>query len=315
MKEIAFLQLMLTKGIGDVALKKIMSYIIEHPNNSFETLIQEPNVLMNVINCKESICASVLDNRDNASTLWTLLQEQGIDIVLETDSCYPQQLKDTLGKDAPSALFIKGNRALLKNIAVGFCGSRKVSAKGVSITALCAKQLSEKQVTVVSGYAAGTDLAAHRAAMTNNGNTIFVLAEGILSAKIKSEIKGCLTKENHLFVSQFLPNSIWNAGNAMKRNSVIIGLSRAMILVESGMSGGTFAAGEETLRRAKPLFVIDFAKPDVSAEANPYFINKGGQPIRGKQGVPRLQEVFNRVVSVLKPKEDLGALSQLQLNI
>lgn len=315
MKEIAFLQLMLTKGIGDVSLKKIMLYIIEHPNNSFETIVQEPNILMNILNCNDSVCASVLDNKDNANRLWAALQAQEVDMVLETDSCYPQQLKDTLGKDAPPVLFVKGNRKLLKNIAVGFCGSRKVSAKGISITSLCAQQLSEKQITIVSGYAAGTDLAAHRAAMTNNGNTIFVLAEGILSVKIKSEIKGCITQENHLFISQFLPNSIWNAGNAMKRNSVIIGLSRAMILVESSMSGGTFAAGEETLRRAKPLFVIDFAKPDVSAEANPYFIHKGGQPIRGKQGIPHLQEVFNRVVSSLKVKEDMGILNQLQLNM
>jgi len=52
-----------------------------------------------------------------------------------------------------------------------------------------------------------------------------------------------------------------------------------MILVESGLTGGTFAAGEETLKRNRPLFVIDFADPGPSAEANPHFINHGGMPI------------------------------------
>lgn len=61
----------------------------------------------------------------------------------------------------------------------------------------------------------------------------------------------------------------------MKRNSTIIGLSDAMILVESGLSGGTFAAGEETLKRSRPLFVVDFASPEASAEANPFFIERG----------------------------------------
>lgn len=78
----------------------------------------------------------------------------------------------------------------------------------------------------------------------------------------------------------------------MKRNSVIIGLSRAMILVESGKTGGTFAAGEEALRTGCPLFVIDFSKPELSAEANPYFIQAGGYPIRGKNGIPNLNRVF-----------------------
>lgn len=55
----------------------------------------------------------------------------------------------------------------------------------------------------------------------------------------------------------------------MKRNLVIIGLSNAMILVESGERGGTFAAGEDTLKVNLPLFVIDFEKPEVSAKANP----------------------------------------------
>ena len=78
----------------------------------------------------------------------------------------------------------------------------------------------------------------------------------------------------------------------MKRNSTIIGLSDAMILVESGLTGGTFAAGEETLKRKRPLFVIDFAEPGPSAEANPYFIKQGGMPVRGnREGVPSLDKV------------------------
>jgi len=81
----------------------------------------------------------------------------------------------------------------------------------------------------------------------------------------------------------------------MKRNSVIIGLSEAMILVESGKSGGTFAAGNETLTTRRPLFVVDFAQPEISAEANPYFISRGGKPIRGrgKAGIPNLSEVYS----------------------
>ena len=69
----------------------------------------------------------------------------------------------------------------------------------------------------------------------------------------------------------------------MRRNSVIIGLSRAMILVESGKTGGTFAAGEEALRVGCPLFVIDFAQPEVPQRQIHNFIAAGGKPIKRQE--------------------------------
>ena len=104
----------------------------------------------------------------------------------------------------------------------------------------------------------------------------------------------------------------------MRRNSVIIGLSRAMILVESGKTGGTFAAGEEALRVGCPLFVIDFAQPEVSAEANPYFISAGGMPIRGKNGIPNISKVVEAAKrdqrSEIQPFS-LSDIQQLKFNI
>jgi len=142
-------------------------------------------------------------------------------------------------------------------------------------------------------------------ALQNNGRTIFVVAEGLLKTKIKKDIHSYVTDDNHIFISQFTPEMSWNAGNAMRRNKTIIGLSEAMILIESGKSGGTFAAGNQTLLLRRPLFVIDFEKPEVSAEANPYFISHGGLPIRGKQGIPNLNDVFKTVQSnTLKTKEN-----------
>ena len=45
-------------------------------------------------------------------------------------------------------------------------------------------------ITVISGYAAGTDLAAHKSALENGGNTVFVLAEGILRySKVLDAVK------------------------------------------------------------------------------------------------------------------------------
>lgn len=291
---IGMLQFALAKGIGDATIKKAISFLKEN-KCSWEELCNSYDLLSISIGLKDEVIENIDLSRPKAEELSNKLSKNNVEILIESEIDYPKFLKTMLREKCPPILFVKGNISLLNSAAVGFCGSRKVSAKGISITRECAYQLSKKGITVISGYAAGTDLAAHRAALESGGNTIFVLSEGILKAYEKKEIKSLLNDSNHVFVSQFMPELSWNAGNAMKRNSTIIGLSQSMILVESGKSGGTFAAGEESLKANCPLFVIDFAKPEVSAEANPYFISKGGIPIRGKQGIPNLSEVFKCV--------------------
>lgn len=293
MKDTSILQFTLARGVGEATIKKILQYT-EKNHLTCDELVSAPD-LMAALGLKEDVVNSVMGSKSQAEKLADDLYCKGVVILTENETDYPQQLKNKLGKTCPPLLFVKGNKELLNSVSVGFCGSRRASEKGLSIAADCSKQLAERKITVVSGYASGTDMAAHKSSLMNGGNTVLVLAEGILRSSIKKDIQSYLGERNHVFISQFMPNTTWNAGNAMRRNSTIIGLSRAMILVESGKIGGTFAAGEEALRVGCPLFVIDFSKPEVSAEANPYFIEKGGMPIRGKKGIPNLEKVFRAI--------------------
>lgn len=306
------LQLMLAKGIGDAAIKRILHFASQNSKYTLRYLCENLNETGRIFNFKAATLESIQLNAEYAQKLVAELSKHEIEIISEIDDRYPTQLRETLGVQCPPVLFAQGNLDLLFTKSVGFCGSRKVSPKGIGITEQCAQQLVQKGITVVSGYASGTDLAAHTSAINNGGNTVFVLAEGILRFSKKQAVRNLLTPQNHLYVSQFLPDAQWNAGNAMKRNAIIIGLSKAMILVESGKTGGTFAAGEETLARHLPLFVIDYAQPEVSAEANPYFISRGGMPIRGSKGIPNLEKVFSVVdTSAYAP----GSYEQLSLNL
>ena len=303
----SMLQFALARGIGEVSIKKAITFI-ESNNLSWDDFIQDHNLLCH-FGLNNNVITNISATKSQAYSLYEELELSGVKVLAESDKAYPQYLKKMLQEKCPSMLFVSGNIDLLNSISVGFCGSRKASAKGISIAADCSRQLTKENITVVSGYAAGTDLAAHKAALENGGNTVFVLAEGILRYFPKREIRDYLNSSNHVFISQFMPKTTWNAGNAMRRNSVIIGLSRAMILVESGKTGGTFAAGEEALRVGCPLFVIDFAQPEVSAEANPYFLAAGGKPIRGKNGVPNIAKVLDAA-----RKDTRAELQALPLN-
>jgi DNA processing protein len=288
-------QFITTKGVGEKTIKRAVAFMGDNPEYGWDALCASRDILIGGLKLNAKIADAVTANGDYATVLSEKLSRNGIEILLENSTEYPEKLISVLGEECPSFLFIKGNAELLNAPSLGFCGSRHTSQKGLEIASNCAKQIVSKDLTVISGYANGTDLAVHKSALANDGATIFVVAEGLLNVKVKSDVDGLLFPDNHLFVSQFTPEMLWNAGSAMRRNSVIIGLSEAMILVESGLSGGTFAAGNETLKKGKPLFVVDFEKPEVSAEANPFFISRGGFPIRGKNGVPNLNKVFETI--------------------
>ena len=160
------------------------------------------------------------------------LPRQGL--LLKGDNGYPDGLVAVLGRDAPSRVSWLGNLALLEQPALGFCGSRKATEKGLEAAADCAAQAAEIGIVVVSGYAAGVDASAHFQALANGGSTIIVLPEGISFFRVRAELKPVWSWGNVLVISQFQDDERWQSFRAMARNKVIIGLSDAMIVIEAG---------------------------------------------------------------------------------
>jgi DNA protecting protein DprA len=286
------LQLVTARGIGDVFIRRFADFVLRYGESDGFRIVNSVKELSAVFGINATLQESIVNAQCDAELLLKKLEREKIGVVWLADSRYPKCLKSILGKDAPSILFYRGNFELCDMLSVGFCGSRNASEKGLTITKDCVSQMIQRNIVIVSGYARGVDMTAHCSALREKGKTIIVLAEGLFHFAEKQEIKGLLDSENHLIVSQFSPNAVWNGRNAMCRNSTIIAFSDAMVLIESRLQGGTYAAGKECLRRHHPLFVIDFAKPDNSATANFEFIKNGGLPIRSKGGKPNLERLF-----------------------
>jgi DNA processing protein len=188
---------------------------------------------------------------------------------------YTSKLENELGSAAPKTIYTWGNFDLLNKPAVAIIGSRDVTEKGLEVTADVAAQIAELGWVVVSGHARGVDATAHRVALENNAGTIIVLPQGMNDFKLRSELRQYAKRDNLLVISEFPMNATWNVGYAMQRNRTIIGLSDAMVLVESRTEGGTFNAGKTALQYHQPLFVVTFEDTSKSNAGNEYFIKNG----------------------------------------
>jgi DNA protecting protein DprA len=203
------------------------------------------------------------------------LTDKDIRVFKKDDEDYPKRLREFLGATTPETIYVWGNLELMDKPSVGFCGSRDVTEKGLEVTADVAAQIAELGWVVVSGHARGVDATAHRVALENNAGTIIVLPQGMNDFKLRSELRQYAKRDNLLVISEFPMNARWNVGYAMRRNRTIIGLSDAMVLVESRTEGGTFNAGKTALQYHQSLFVVTFEDTSKSNAGNEYFIQRG----------------------------------------
>ena len=170
---------------------------------------------------------------------------------------YPSCLKNIF--KPPFVLFYKGNIDLLndsgKRIAV--VGSRENSDYGKESTKLIIEGLTKKEVTIVSGLAKGIDSIAHQSTLSNNGNTIAVIGNGlnITYPKENTQLYKDI-EEKGLIISEYPPNVMPNSTNFPKRNRILAGISDGVVVIEAKEKSGTMNTVSHALENGKPIFCI-----------------------------------------------------------
>ena len=249
--------------------------------------------------------AALPESRERVKRHWDDLQGKNVHVLSIVDAEYPESLRGSLGEHAPVLLLCTGNLNLLNRVAVGFCGSREASDKGIATASNSAKMLSLKGINVVSGFAAGVDMNAHYSALASGGTTTVVLAEGILRFRVKKEIRDVWDESRTLVVSEFGPNLPWSVSHAMQRNKTICGLSSAMILIEARTTGGSIQAGRDCLKLGLPLFAAVYEGAPASASGNAELLNHGATRLMKSRStdLPNIRPILN---AISKPLEVNG---------
>lgn len=194
---------------------------------------------------------------------------------------YPGLLADI--PEPPRRLFVAGDPAVLSLPSLAISGSRRATPYGRNMAARFAALAANAGLAIVTGGARGVDSVATKAALDVGAKVAVVLAGGIDKPYPQENIE--------------LFQSVVNAGGAVvseqewdfdpvpylfrKRNRVITGLSRALLVVEAGLPSGSFAAAEYARDAGRPVWAVPGAITCDNAAGTNRLIYHGATPIIG----------------------------------
>jgi DNA processing protein len=180
-----------------------------------------------------------------------------IQTLFYTDPLFPSRLKNL--RDAPIMLYFKGSDVRLLDAPrmLAVVGTRKITEQGVAICESIVEGLKPYEVVLVSGLAYGVDITAHRKACLLGVPNIGVLGHGLGSiypAAHKSTAARML--ENGGLLTEYMHNEGPDREHFPMRNRIISGLCDALLVVETGATGGSMISVEFALKHHLEVFAV-----------------------------------------------------------
>ena len=201
----------------------------------------------------EALAAGPLPGAMAATLRW--LREPGHHIVTLGSEEYPFMLSQI--PDPPPLLYAQGRLELLNMPSLAIVGSRNASPQGASDAEAFAHAFSAAGLCVVSGLALGIDAAAHRGALRAPGSTIAVLGTGpdVTYPARNRDLAQALRRDG-LVVSEFPPRTPAMQANFPRRNRLISGLARGVLVIEAAKSSGSLITARLAGEQGRDVFAV-----------------------------------------------------------
>lgn len=192
---------------------------------------------------------------DDAVSQQEKVKAAGACVIPLADEAYPELLKTIY--DPPPVLFARGRAELLETVKVAVVGSRRSTPYGIAATERLSSDLALAGLTVVSGMARGIDTAAHKSALTVEGNTIAVWGSG-LDVIYPSENRKLAEQlaAKGLILTEFPMGTPGYPQNFPVRNRVISGLSYGVLVVEGAQYSGSAITARVALDQNREVFAV-----------------------------------------------------------
>lgn len=192
--------------------------------------------------------------------------------VVAGETGYPPDLEHI--PSAPPMLCVSGRLELSEFNTVAIVGARNASALGLKFTRQLARGLVDAGYMVVSGLARGIDTAAHEASL--EAQTAAVLAGGLdhFYPPENEKLQRAIAARG-LLISEMPPGTAPKSEYFPRRNRIISGISKAIIIVEAAMRSGSLITARFANEQGREVFAVPGSPLDPRCEGTNKLIKDG----------------------------------------
>lgn len=190
-------------------------------------------------------------------------------------SCEPEFPPGLGAIDAPPPLiFVAGHISILAHDMVAVVGARNASALGRKFAHKIATDLGAENLVVVSGLARGIDAAAHEGALSTG--TCAVVAGGLdVIYPPENEALYHRIKSDGAVVSEMPLGQQPQARHFPRRNRIISGMARGVVVVEAAQGSGSLITANYALEQGREIFAVPGSPLDPRAAGANRLIRDG----------------------------------------
>lgn len=207
----------------------------------------------------------------------TWMQGDACRILTLADADYPVLLKEI--SDPPLVLFVRGNAAVLSSRQIAMVGSRAVSSYGAKHAEAFAFALARAGLVITSGLARGVDAASHRGTLKAGGMTIAVNGTGLMQIypPAHRRLADEIVEKGGALVSEFPLKAGPIAYHFPRRNRIISGMSKGVLVVEAARRSGSLITARHAVEQGRDVFAVPGCIDHPLAEGPHALIRQGAR--------------------------------------
>ena len=280
-------------GIGRRTLRKVVEYRSARGWSWRELWVPSEEVVQYLSLSAKSIAAiQSADSVHWRTTILSALEQGRFRLIGTEDTEYPPLLKEA--DDPPPVLFVKGAVMVwsASSIPIAIVGTRNMTAYGRSVTEKVVTELVQLGCVIISGLMYGVDTTAHLSAVSSEGKTVAVLGYGFdhcYPPEHQSNLD-TLLKKGATFVSEYPPWKIAKRGNFPARNSIVAGMSAAVVVTEAAAKSGSMITAQCALDDGRAVCAVPGPITNPYCEGTKWLINEGATLVTSGNDV--LEQIY-----------------------
>lgn len=251
--------------------------LLKHTEDPEEIFRLSKRQLRTVEGIGEASALSLLsfDDWDKVDEIIAATEKSGSKIITMADPDYPPLLKQIY--DPPVLFWLRGNPEALSKPGVAVVGTRNTSAYGRNMAEKLTGELADQGMCIFSGLAYGIDSIAHKTALEHDAPTVAVLGSGIdnLYPKENTGLANNIVKSGGAVITEYPLGTNPDAVNFPVRNRIVSGMSLGVLVVESGIKGGSMITADLGLDQNREVFAVPHPLGNPSGTGCNFLIKRG----------------------------------------